>query len=507
MYKEVKKYLSYYNIPVSESWLRLRLESHPDYPSLIAIQDTLEELGVNCQACRGNKEELKQENKPFLLHLHTGGGAIRFFQSVTAVEKKVPDFEQQWSGAVLFIEKTDAALNEENRKLVATEQLNRIFGCAVILISLISLFTLSIIQQDWIQTAFIISNSIGLYFSWLIILKEFGIANKISDKICSMASNSRCESVLFSKGARLFKWLSWGDVGVIYFSSSLIFSGLCLLAGFSPVAWYLLSLAGLIFPFYSVWYQSQKVKQWCMLCLAVLGILVVNAIVSSFFTSWTNTNPFLVSSATLLTVFIIVLAAWQLLKPLYRKGLSALKNEISNTRLKRNPHLFYALLEKQSFETANLPQPEEAIRFGNEDAPYQLVIACNPYCGPCVKAHHAVEKLFETYPDKLNIAIRFALHTTDATNQTTQRVIEILKAAQTRPYEAIRDWYRLLDMEKFKGLYNSSSMDVNSHIEAHKTWTEQAKITGTPTFFINGRQLNDLYSWAEMLEVAEYELK
>ena len=55
MYREVMKWLSIQRIPVAESHLRLRLESHPDYPSLVAIQDTFEELSINTYACLGTK--------------------------------------------------------------------------------------------------------------------------------------------------------------------------------------------------------------------------------------------------------------------------------------------------------------------------------------------------------------------------------------------------------------------------------------------------------------------
>lgn len=65
MYKEVMKWLRIQRMPVAENQLRLRLESHPDYPSLIAVQDTLEELGINSYACQGTKEELKFEKPTF----------------------------------------------------------------------------------------------------------------------------------------------------------------------------------------------------------------------------------------------------------------------------------------------------------------------------------------------------------------------------------------------------------------------------------------------------------
>jgi len=48
MYREIIKWLSIQRIQVAES--NLRLESHPDYPSLDSVHDTLEELNVNTYA-------------------------------------------------------------------------------------------------------------------------------------------------------------------------------------------------------------------------------------------------------------------------------------------------------------------------------------------------------------------------------------------------------------------------------------------------------------------------
>ena len=107
MYREVMKWLSIQSMPVAESHLRLRLESHPDYPSLLAVQDTLEELGINSYACQGTKEELKKENKPFLAHLNIGGGDVLYFKDVAEAEQKVKEFDKYWSGNVMFAEQVN----------------------------------------------------------------------------------------------------------------------------------------------------------------------------------------------------------------------------------------------------------------------------------------------------------------------------------------------------------------------------------------------------------------
>lgn len=77
----------------------------------------------------------------------------------------------------------------------------------------------------------------------------------------------------------------------------------------------------------------------------------------------------------------------------------------------------------------------------------------------------------------------------------------------------IKDWYEVMDMEKFKMKYLLAEIDsAESNIETtgsvngspspwvkaglglHEQWTETAKIEFTPTIFINGFQLPKQYN-------------
>lgn len=508
MHKEVVKWLRIQHMPVAESLLRLRLESHPDYPSLIAVQDTLEELGIVSYACQGTKEELKNENRPFLAHFNTGGGHVLFFKDVTTAEKKVKDFDKYWSGNIMFAEPAEKYGSPEHSKLYKQERLNRFFAAAAIILFACALLGLSIAAGSAPAIILIVSNFAGLYFSWLIAQKEFGISNTITDKICSMAKHSRCESVLFSKGAKLFNWLTWGDVGIVYFVSSLLYLLISQLTNQPINLYYLLSLAGLLFPIYSLYYQWRVIKQWCMLCIAVLVVLFINGGVSLFYLegfAWGDTLTY--SSATFILLLLFSLTVWQAVKGLYRKSIRSLSNEIKATRLKRNPQIFNALLQKEELNENNLPMQEEAIHFGSLQALYQLVIACNPYCGPCAQAHHAIEDLYEKYPGQLSVAIRFALHNHDENDKRTIAAKEIIKAARHKPFEAIKDWYQVFDVDRFKQIHNTNGEDVSGDIIRHIDWSKATGIEGTPTFFVNGRRLPGLFSWMELSGVLEYELK
>jgi protein-disulfide isomerase len=271
--------------------------------------------------------------------------------------------------------------------------------------------------------------------------------------------------------------------------------------------YYYLSMAGLVFPIYSLYYQWRVVKQWCMLCIGVLIVLAINAGFAFTQINWLLTAINWQAAIALAAISVLLLSVWQLVKHTYRQSLASLTNSIKAERLKRNPQIFSALLDKQEINQENLPEAKEAIQFGNPAAPYQLVIACNPYCGPCAKAHHAIEGLYERYPDNIGITIRFTLSTADEADKRTAAAATIIKAAQQKPYEAIKDWYSNMDIEKYKQLYNISGVASNGQIEKHINWSKAANISATPTVFVNGRKLPELYNWADLVPALDYALR
>lgn len=508
MYKQISMMLSEMRTVLNKNYFKIRLESHPDYPSLIAIKDCLEELGINAYACTGTKDELIKENRPFLAHLNLGGGVIRYFKNVTDAEKKVKDFNKYWSGIVMFVDRPEKYGNAAHDKLYKKERLNKTFSTIAVLLFAGGILGFALYTNSITCFLFTALGLIGVYFSLLIAQKELGIQNSVSDKICSLAKHSRCESVLFSKGAKLFNWLTWGDVGMVYFSSSLLFLLICRLTGQAINFFYIISLAGLLFPLYSIYYQWRVVKQWCMLCLGVLLVLLLSGAISFYQVQKHGLQfPEYRSFLLFLGITVFAIATWQLLKSLFQQSHESLSNEIKASRLRRNPKLFNALLDKQEFNKNNLPNVDEAIRFGNPAALLQLVIACNPFCSPCAKAHHAIEKLYEQHPDKLFIAIRFSLSSNDIKDIKTNAATIIIQAAIQKPLEAIRDWYQLISIDKFNELHVPNGEDVSKAIEHHIAWSKEAAISATPTLFVNGRRLPELYNWMDFVEIAVYELE
>lgn len=512
---QVLQYLNHLHVPVSHTYVRKRMESHPNYPSLLSIHDTLQELGIESYACEGTKEELLKETSPVLLHFNIGDGHLQYFKSPQQAVKEYAGFDKKWSGHAMFITLPpqqlravavhDALLRQEKQRRFFETGLFVLLACAPVITT--------VVAGNFPALLISIFSIGGLYLSWLIAQKELGLSNEVSNMLCSMVKNSRCEAVILSRGGRLFRFLSWGDVGLVYFTTTLLFIALgTILPQHNFMAWqYTLCLAGLVFPFYSIYYQWRMVKQWCVLCLGVVAALLLSGLTALYTLAPIHTAGMVeqLHGQSLLcygVMILIVFTTWQLWKQSMQQAIKSLPHEINALRLKRNPDIFKALLNSKDSNSYNLPWVDEPIVYGNPQAPYKIVVACNPYCGPCAKAHKQLDHIFEAHPHHLQVAIRFSLHKVTEENEMIVAAKKILAAAKDKPMQAINDWYEYRDIEKYAALHPTETSNVEDALKKHAGWVEQAGIKGTPTFFINGRELPQVYNWMEFLTLLEYEL-
>jgi len=139
------------------------------------------------------------------------------------------------------------------------------------------------------------------------------------------------------------------------------------------------------------------------------------------------------------------------------------------------------------------------IRLGNPQAPNVLTKVCNPYCGPCTKAHPKMEELIEENPD-WQTRIIFTATGEDKDRRTAPAAHMLAVAAQkdeSQTRKALDDWYNAeeKDYERFaaKDPMNGE-MDLQKEtLKAMDTWCKEVGIMHTPTFFVNGYLLPDAY--------------
>ncbi|MFM9908545.1 MAG: vitamin K epoxide reductase family protein [Chitinophagaceae bacterium] len=503
-------WLSSLSIRISPRYLTQQLQSHSDYPSLLSITDTLQELAIEHAAIQIEKEQLPEIPVPFLAHLTGNGGEWVIIKNRDNLDKQFPHFFERWKGTVLAAEKTSGWSNKQNEKMLAKErQQQQITVTAIGFITLLAISGL-IVANNSILAALLLTATAGIFISWLVVSKDLGIENKLADQVCGATAN--CNEVIKSNAAKLPGGLSWGDIGLSWFSFQVLITIITSFMGTGLQLVNLLSLVAVLYiPFalFSLYYQWRIAKKWCRLCLMVVGILIVQAVI--LLPPLIAGNVFLPDFSTIsLTVFVlfITVIAWLALKELWKKNRQLQTANGSLQRFKNNADLFNVLLKKE--RTVNTTPWKNDFQLGNPDAPVQLLVACNPYCGPCAKAHTILDESIEMNKE-LGVTIRFTINAANKEDSKTAAIEyllqlvaakqDILKQEELASYkrELLHHWFEWMDRKKFEEQYPlRNKINVDELLIQQEEWSKEANIKATPTIFVNGYELPKAYSIADL---------
>jgi len=142
----------------------------------------------------------------------------------------------------------------------------RWFLLAGVAVLFLYLFISNRLYAEWSTAALTLFNIGGLYLTYLLVQKSAGIKSRAADAVCGVLQAGGCGSVLEMKASKFFSIFGWSEVGLSYFSVSLL-----TLLIFPQWTNYLAAcnVMCLPFTFWSVWYQKFRAKVWCTLCVSV----------------------------------------------------------------------------------------------------------------------------------------------------------------------------------------------------------------------------------------------
>lgn len=431
------------------------------------------------------------------------------------------NFINSWSGVVLVTETTDNSgekLYKQNRhnEVVQILKIPALFilALATIVINSFALYNLTTQSNQLVYyTIITFLKLIGLVVTSLLLWYEVDKANPILQQICTAGSKTNCNAILSSKQSKLFGLISWSEIGFLYFTGSFLYLILNPTASFQIIQ--LLNIVALPYTIFSIFYQWRIAKQWCVLCLAVQAILLSEFIVAlstsqlksiPLINQLTNQpiNPsfILIPNLQFLVSFLLPLLFWYTLKPNLLKAQENKRNKRSLMRLKYDTRIFNALLpkQKQIVETTN----GLGIEIGNPNAENTIIKVCNPYCGPCATAHPEIEAILEANPNvKAKIIFTASNKPNDPLVQPVKHLLAIAAQnieAQTK--QALDDWYlaKEKNYEQFALKYplNGELEKQGFAVEKMNEWCTKTDISFTPTIFINGYQMPDVYSITDL---------
>lgn len=474
--------------------------SHPNYPSLFSITDSLDVLGIENMAANVPKNQLENLPDNFIASVKSeeleGFVFVNKNNSIILYETEngekhslsLNQFRDLWDGLILAIEKNEKKADLKKTNLILPAS----FGLLAV-IFLVSNFAYGFDLYGFVFRALTLA---GLFVSIFILQEKNEEANELVSKICSFSANTSCDSVIKSKNSQITKWLSFADLPIIFFSVNFVAGSL---GNFSFGIIGLLSVVSLPICLYSIYLQNATLKKWCILCLIVSCLIMAQSVLYLF-----NTDSLIIHTEAIVQYLIlsaICITIWFYTKKIMeeRKNLTSKNKELF--RFKRNFSLFNFLASevKEQEELANL-QP---ITIGKPNATLTLRLFLSPSCGHCHTAYKKGKEFSEMYPDKVKLAVYFNLNVENHENP----YLEIAKNLQQIHLsggpiqQALEDWHLLnLSLEgwlkkwKQQTISNEAITELNNQYQ----WCIKNEFNYTPVKIIDNQLLPREYEIDEM---------
>jgi len=512
------------NIRYTRSNLQNLLEAHVEYPSLLSIKDVLAEYGVVSMAVRRGSHVYGEFETPFICSIQKEGWSSSSFTVVTSADESdltyldpltqklvnvpIAEFQKIDKEIILLLDgemAKDEVNYSENKRLEATDQIIKFLPIS--LLTVVFVFSIAnILMQGYslstlVGAIFLITSFTGMLLSSLLIRHDINAHDPFVKEVCgAFGKKVNCSSVLSSKQSSFLgiSWSIWGfSFYISFFVSQVIFIG----QSSNLILWASLSILMSPYFIFSLYYQWRIVKQWCPLCLLVQGLIVTNFLISIIYIQFYSIYFAQINAHHLLVVSFLGLATMLLVYfaiPVIKSANDSKEYRNKWMKLRYNPSTFNSLL--QNSNPVTVTSDDFGILIGDEHANTEIIKVCNPYCDPCSKAHPELEDIIKNNKD-VRVRIIFTASGDDQDIKTApvQHLLAIQeKYGKSKVHEALDAWY--MSPKKDYGVFalkypmNGELKQQKDKIVAMYKWCNDMKIRGTPTFFINGRELPEQYN-------------
>lgn len=476
--------------------------SHPNYPSLYAITDTFDFLGIENVAAKIPDEQFEALPNQFLSFVQNAQNQselVLVTKTVTTVtiefEKEkntIPtaEFLERWNGIIVAIEANEMPSQE---KAVANNSTVRYFLPFLAITLLIGYQN----ELTVLNALFYFLSTLGLLLSIFIIQEKLGAETALISKLCNTSKNTSCDAVITSTNGKINSWLSIADLPILFFSSN----GIALLVNFNTVpvigAFSFLSIPLLC---YFVWVQQTKIKKWCVLCLGVSFVMLLQGILWLAFIGFTTISLYSISYYA--TAVILSSTIWWLINPILNTNKSLKEENRQFKKFKRNYAVFQSLekpiADSDTFHTL------QGINIGHPDAPLQLHLMLSPSCGHCHTAYQKAIALLKNFPDKVRLRILFNINIDNKDNPYSSIVKQLLTLNTTdtaKAKEALSDWHsKNLSLEEWKRKWEISNVltTIEAEIRKQYDWCQLNELNYTPITIINHKLFPNEYNLEEV---------
>ncbi len=503
----LQKAISYFNVPVTEDTIKESLKAHSHYPSLKSVCDVLSEWKIENYPLKYSAVELNELKSPFIAHFGAGGGSLVFVSnfrngSVTYYESKtikreIPfsDFAEKFSGAAILMN-PDKNSGEKDFKKNSRDQfihksilpLTLAVTFLFVVMLVVSIISSGNFPDGGLPVALLTTKTAGIILSMLLVFHEYEIRLKLTDKLCHLGKVTDCNTVLNAEASRAYGWIGWADIGLVYFTGTL----LILLQSFLSSNYSVLSVistAAVPYTVFSVYYQGFKIRKWCPLCLGVQLLLITEflMILPELSNLQFSFNGISSSILILSSIFLVLL----LLRAYLKEKASGDLQHYKYLGLRKKPDVIKTLLLKQKFY--DIPDTEHSLLFGSKDTTLRITAFLSLNCSHCARSFIKIKNAL-----KSGISASFNIILVTDEKKILNTLYHLNRGNKEEEALVLLDqWYNAAPYSRYNFSENyciPDADDVSIEVgnENSKLFKE-CNVIGTPSIFVNGYKLPSQY--------------
>ena len=485
-------------IPVSK--LKPQYLSHPSPFSIQAYSDTLDVFGISNMVAELEFDDFTEINEPIIASLKSdngeefglvkkkGDGYSVLIDSQTRIISQ-EDLRKVWSGTLLAV--------DSNSFLKWISEIFKEYWSKGIIVLFIWMYAL-ITLVGWQSYVIFFTSQVAIFL--LMQLKRETQNENLESRFCKKTDKIDCKSVTQSEWAVIAGGIGLFDLGISYF---IVLTAWQL---FNPTFPFLqiATVGGLFFIGYSVIIQHFVLKKWCLYCLGVALVFVLQIAISFdiSFNSFLEIRLNHIISSSLW--FVVGLSIWKVVDEHLSKESTLVNTMLRLNGFQRNNLIFHHYFKGLA---ANLPLDGlQTLRImGGPQSPLNLTLIINSNCTACIEAYKSLIKLVREYESFLQISLVFMVPPDQVSKEEAGATLARLFSWQSQLDETefeklINDWLVLKKIPPVSDHSGSHHKSLEEVVDNQLAWCQQHQITLTPTLLINGK----LYPYEYRIEDLRY---
>ena len=329
---------------------------------------------------------------------------------------------------------------------------------------------------------------IGIYLCWQLKIKPTSGKSSQWQEWCEKEDSKRsCDKVLKSDYSRLFNWIALADLGLAYF----LYLGLFLILQKTvlgetnyPIWFSLINGLGLLIMLSLLAIQRFIIKNFCFLCLLVLGtITLINGI--GFWgvktQGWQSLDLIVISGVCAIAIVAYYSRAFYFFQISKRLG-------INHQNLLSTHEVFRSLLKANS---ATLPQSPYYFLINHQTDSQQIDVIISDTCPFCKKMlRELLDLLLMT--DRYSLSIKI-----DTKEQNIQRLTNWLFQQLQAFQKEFNEYFNFSVIQKgeiaFEGPFSPTILDQIPAQLLQASLHNPYNIKKFPTTFLDGQLLPEVY--------------